>query len=141
MSTEQNKSITRRWIEQGWNQGNLAVINEIYDPNFLQHEPEPATVNSAEALKHYVGAFRNGMPDLHFSIDDLIAEGDKVVWRFTATGTHQAELWGIPPTGKKSTVTGIVEFRFANSRIAEAWVNFDTLGMLQQMGIIPVMGA
>lgn len=141
MSTEQNKSIVRRWVETGWNHGNLAVVDEIYAPDFLQHEPPPEMVHSAEALKGYVSTFRTGLPDLHFSIDDLIAEGDKVAWRFAATGTHRAAFMGIPPTGKTATVTGMVIFRFAGNKIVEAWVNFDTLGMLQQLGVIPAMSA
>ena len=139
MSAEQNKSIVRRWVENGWTQGNLALIDEIYAPNFVQHEPEPALVNSAEALKHYVSAFRSALPDLQFTIGDLIADGDEVAWRFTATGTQRGALMGIPPTNKTASVTGIVIFRFAANRIVEGWVNFDTMGMMQQLGVIPAM--
>ena len=95
-------------------------------------------VKSSEALKQYVSTYRNAFPDLHFTIDDLVAEGDKVVWRFTSKGTHQGNFMGLPPTGKTSIVTGMVLFRLENSRIVEAYVNFDTLGLLQQLGIIPM---
>ena len=142
MSIEQNKSIIRRWIEQGWNQGKIAVVDELYAADVVQHDPSsPVSVNSAEALKQYVTAFRSALPDLRFSIDDLLAEGDKVLWRFTAQGTHQGPLMGIPATGRNATVTGMVVFRFANTKIVEVWVNFDTLGMLQQMGVIPMPNA
>ena len=139
MSTEQNKSIVRRWIEQGWNQGNLAVVNELYAADVVQHDPSsPVPVTSAEALRQYVAAFKSALPDLHFSVDDLLAEGDKVMWCFTSRGTHQGPLMGIPATGRTATVTGMVLFRLVDNKIAEVWVNFDTLGMLQQMGVIPM---
>jgi steroid delta-isomerase-like uncharacterized protein len=140
MSTEQNKSIVRRWIEEGWNKHNLSVVDEIYAPNFVQHEPEPQTVNSSEALKQYVGTYLTAFPDLQLSIEDLIAEGDKVVWRFVSNGTHTGPFMGIPATGKKGVITGIVIFRLENSRIAEAWLNIDALGLLQQLGVIPMPG-
>jgi steroid delta-isomerase-like uncharacterized protein len=139
MSTEQNKSIVRRWVEDGWNKGNLAVVDQVYAPGYVQHEAAPVPVTSSEALKHYVAGYRGAFPDLHFTIDDLVAEGDKVVWRFTSTGTHDGPLMGIPPTGKRGVVSGIIIFRLEDSRIAEAWVNFDTLGLMQQIGVIPPM--
>ena len=140
MSAEQNKSIVRRWIEEGWNKHNLAVIDEVYAPNFVQHEPEPQTVNSSEALKQYVSAYLTAFPDLHLSIEDLIAEGYKVVWRFNSTGHQNGPFMGTPPTGKSGNITGLVIFRLENSHISEAWLNIDVLGLLQQVGIIPVPG-
>jgi steroid delta-isomerase-like uncharacterized protein len=140
MSTEQNKSIVRRWVEEGWNKHNLAVIDEVYVPNFVQHEPEPQTVNSSEALKQYVGAYLTAFPDLHLSMEDLIAEGDKVVWRFNSTGHQIGPFMGLPPTGRAGNITGIVIFRLEDSRIVEGWVNIDVLGLLQQVGIIPTPG-
>src|SRR5579862_3728509 len=139
MSVEQNKSILRRWIENGWNKGNLALVDELYTADLVQYDP--AKIEGREALKHYVGGFQNAMPDLHFTIDDLIAEGDKVVWRFTAQGTQTGPLMGIPPTGKQAVVTGTATFRLVESKIAEVWVNFDVFGMLQQMGVIPMPNA
>src|ERR671926_261851 len=110
MSTEQNKSIVRRWIEEGWNKHNLAVIDEVYAPNFVQHEPEPQKVNSREALKQSVDASLTAFPDLQLSIEDLIAEGDKVVWRFNSTGHQNGPFMGMPPSGKSGNNTGIVIF-------------------------------
>ncbi len=142
MSAEQNKSIVRRWIEEGWNKGNIKIIDELYAANVVQHDPSsPAVVDSAETLKHYVMAFLTALPDLRFTIEDLVAEGDKVVWRFSSRGTHQGPLMGIPPTGRIAVVTGMVLFRLENSKIGEVWVNIDTLGMLQQMGVIPMPNA
>ena len=140
MSTEQNKSIVRRWIEEGWNKGNVSVIDQFYAPDVVQHDPgSPMPVTSSAALKQYVGVFLTAIPDLHFEIDDLIAEGDKVVWRFTSRGTQTGPLLNLPPTGKSSIVTGMVFFRLTDGKIAEVWVNIDNLGLLQQLGVIPVM--
>jgi steroid delta-isomerase-like uncharacterized protein len=140
MSTEQNKSIVRRWIEEGWNKHNLAVIDEVYAPNFVQHEPEPQTVNSRAALKQYVGTYLTAFPDLQLSIEDLLAEGDKVVWRFNSIGHQTGPFMGMPPTGRTGNITGIVIFRLEDSRIVEGWVNIDVLGLLQQTGVIPMPG-
>ncbi len=140
MSTEQNKSIVRRWVEEGWNKGNPAVIDQLYAPDYIQHEPPPETVNSSDALKQYASMLLTAFPDLHLTIEDLIAEGDKVVWRLNSKGTHKGPFMGIPATGKTASITGIVIFRLENSRIMEGWVNIDTLGLLQQLGVIPVQG-
>ena len=138
MSTEQDKSIVRRWIEEGWNKGDLTVIDQVYAPDYVQHEPAPETVNSSAALKQYVGAFLTAFPDLNLSIEDLLADGDKVVWRFKSSGHQNGPFMGMPATGKTGNVTGIVIFRLENSRIVEGWVNIDVLGLLQQVGIIPM---
>jgi steroid delta-isomerase-like uncharacterized protein len=137
MSTEQNKSIVRRWVEEGWNKGNLTVIDQVYAATYVQHEPPPAMVTSSEALKQYLSGYRTAFPDLHFLIDDLVAENELVVWRFTSTGTQKGAFMRLPATGKTGTITGMVMFRFDNSRIAEGWVNIDALGLLQQLGVIP----
>jgi steroid delta-isomerase-like uncharacterized protein len=142
MSAEQNKSIVRRWIENGWNRGNVSLIDDLYTSNVVQYDPStPVEVKGSEALKQYVTAFLTALPDLQFTIEDLVAEGDKVVWRFSSHGTHQGPLMGIPATGRTATVTGMVLFRLENSKIAEVWVNIDTLGMLEQMGVIPMPNA
>jgi steroid delta-isomerase-like uncharacterized protein len=139
MSAEQNKSIVRRWVDEGWNKRNTALIDELYTANFYQHETGPETVTNREALKPFVASYLTAFPDLRFTIEDLIAEGDKVVWRFKATGTNTGSFMGGPATGKSAAITGTITFRLENSRMAEAWLNLDVLGMLQQMGIIPAM--
>ncbi len=138
MSTEQNKSIVRRWVEEGWNKHNPAVVDQLYAPDYVQHEPPPETVNSSDALKQYVSMFLTAFPDLQLTIEDLIAEGDKVVWRLNSKGTHQGLFMGIPATGKTAVVAGAVIFRLENSRIVEGWVNIGALGLLQQLGAIPM---
>jgi steroid delta-isomerase-like uncharacterized protein len=140
MTTETNKALVRRWIEAGWNGHDLTLIDTLYDPNVVQHDPSsPLPVSSSEALKQYIGGFLTAFPDLYFTIDDLLAESDKVLWRFTAEGAHTGPLIGIPPSGERAVVTGMALFRVANDKIAEVWVNFDALGMLQAIGVIPAM--
>ena len=139
MSAEQNKMSIRRWVEVAWNNGNLAVADEVYSADYLLHDPA-RPIHGPEALKQFVATFRSGYPDLHATIEDMIAEGNKVVWRYTVRGIHQGEFMGIAPTGKSITLTGILISRFADDKVVEDWNNYDALGMLQQLGVIPAMG-
>ena len=134
-----NKTVSRRFLEEVWNKGNLAVLNEIITRDHVNSGPGtlPGLPNGPEGSKQLVTVYRNAFPDVHFTIDDQIAEGDKVVTRWTAHGTHQGELVGIPATGKSSTVTGISVDRLVNGKIAESWGIFDQFGMMQQLGVIP----
>jgi steroid delta-isomerase-like uncharacterized protein len=136
MSTEKNKDVTRRWYEEVFNAGNLELINELFATSFVEHDPSNP-LPGLEGVKQLVTMYRSGFPDLHFTIEDWIAEGDKVAARFTAWGTHKGLLMGIPPTGKQATVTGIDILRFENGKITEHWGNQDLLGMMQQLGVIP----
>ncbi len=139
MSTEANVAVARRVFDELFSQGKLDAADEIYTPEHTSHDPQAPGVNGAEAMKHYIGMYRAAFPDLRVSSDDIIAEGDRVVIRWTARGTHQGELMGAPPTGKQAVVTGINIFRVKDGRIAEEWVNWDTLGLLQQLGLAPQM--
>jgi len=139
MSLESNKAVVRKWIEQGWNKHNIDIIDETYAPDFIQHGGGP-DLNSAAELKSFVADYLKAFPSLSFTIDDLVAEGDRVVWRFVGTATHDGPLMGIPASGRKAAVPGIAIFRIANDQIAEAWLNLDVLSMLQQIGAIPVAG-
>jgi len=138
MSVEQNKALLSKWIEEGWNQGNLDVVDEVYAPNFTQHDPSsPVPVTSAEALKHYVAGFRNAMPDMHFETEDLIAEGDKVVTRLTSFGRHEGDLPGAPATGNEMKMTSITIHRIAGGKLVEKWSEKDMISLLQQIGKMP----
>jgi steroid delta-isomerase-like uncharacterized protein len=139
-TVEANKAVVRRWIEEGWNRRNLGSIAELYAANVVQHDPNGPPVTSAAALKDYIAAYQVAFPDLKFSIESLVGEGDRVVWRFMSHGTHKGALMGLPPTGKQGDVAGMVEFRLAEGRIAEVWVNLDALGLFQQLGVIPTLG-
>ena len=138
--SEENKAIARRSLEEAWNKGELAVIDEIVGPNFVNHDPANPGVRGPEGLKQLVTMYRTAFPDTHFTIEDQMAEGDQVVTRWTARGTHQAELMGIAATNKQVTVTGIGIDRIVGGKIEEAWVNWDTLGLMQQLGVVPAPG-
>ncbi len=135
MSTEENKAKVRRIIEEVWNGGNLAVLDELVAPNCVFHDLS-TTFRGPEGIKRYVMMYRMAFPAVHFTIDDLIAEGERVVIRWTVTGTHQGELRGIAPTGKHVTVMGMVISRFAKGKVEEDWINFDALGLMQQLGVV-----
>jgi steroid delta-isomerase-like uncharacterized protein len=140
MSAEENKAVVRRWVEEAYNKGNVAVADAIYAPDYVLHDLT-APVRGPEALKQFATMYRTAFPDLRITLEDMIAEGDTVVWRYTARGTQHGELTGLPPTGKPVTVTGIVISRFAGGRWAEDWHSQDTLGMLQQLGAFPAPAA
>jgi steroid delta-isomerase-like uncharacterized protein len=140
MLSETNKTVSRRLFEEVWNKGNLAVLNELIANDHVNSGPGtlPGLPTGPEGAKQFVMIYRNAFPDTHFTIDEQIAEGDKVVTRWTAHGTHQGELLGIPATDKSSTVTGISVDRIVNGKIVESWGIFDQFGMMQQLGVIPM---
>jgi steroid delta-isomerase-like uncharacterized protein len=140
MSTEENKALAQRWIEEAWNKGDLTIVEELIAPNYILHDPTRPGLRGREGIKQSVAMFRTAFPDLHFTIEDQIAEGDKVVIRYMVQGTHKGPLMGITATGKQGTLTGIDIYRVADGKIEEGWSNWDTLGMLQEMGVIPVLG-
>ncbi len=139
MSTEANKALVRRYVEEVINQGNVAAIDDFNPPTYVNHLPGSPPLDVA-GVKQFVTMVRTAFPDMHQTIEDLIAEGDKVVQRATLRGTHQGEFQGIPPTGKPVSVTLMNISRIADDKIVEDWVNFDQLGMLQQLGVIPQPG-
>ena len=139
MSTEENKVNERRFVEEGWNQGNTAVFDELFAADYLGHDPS-GPLHGPEGFKQFYATYRTAFPDTHLTIEDQIAEGDTVASRWTATGTHQGPLMGIPPSGKRVRVTGMTISRYASGKIAQEWFSYDTLGMLQQLGAIPTPG-
>ena len=140
MSTEGSKALSRRVIEEIINKQNPALADELIDPNFVDHGIAGMGFKGPEGFKQYVTTFITAFPDLRLTIDDMVAEGDKVALRLTARGTHKGDFMGIAPTGKQFTVTGIVIQRIAGGKMAEGWLVNDVLGMMQQLGVIPPMG-
>jgi steroid delta-isomerase-like uncharacterized protein len=140
MSTEYNRTLGYRWAEIWNHDKDLSVIDEIVDANFVSHSSPPGLAPGREGVKQWATLFRKAFPDIASTADDVIVEGDKVVERFTGSGTHQGEFFGIPPTGKHFTTTGINIFRIENGKIVELWANSDDLGVMQQLGVIPSMG-
>lgn len=140
MSVEQNKEMFRRWIAEGWNRGELSVVDELYAPAYVSHSFPPDFPPDREGLKRFVTALRTAFPDLHWTLDDMVGEGEKVIARFTGTGTHHEAFMGIPATGKSFSVGGFLQARFEGGKWAEDWVSWDQLGMLQQLGVVPTPG-
>jgi steroid delta-isomerase-like uncharacterized protein len=141
MAAEQQRAAIRRFIEEAWNSKNLSVVDEVFASDYVFHDPtNPADVRGPDGLKQLIGMYLSAFPDVHFTIEDMIIEGDKGATRWRSTGTHRGDLPNIPATGRQSTITGITVSRFAGDRIAEDWVNWDTLGMMQNLGVIPRPG-
>jgi len=140
MSTEDNKALMRRFYEEVFNKKNLAAIDDFIDPNQVDHSAPPGVAGGLEGTKQLIGMDLTAFPDLHFTVEDMIAEGDKVVARLTARGTHKGAYMGIPPTGKQATSPAIDIVRIAGGKSVEHWLEMDTLGLLQQLGVIPAPG-
>lgn len=140
MSTAANKTIIRRFYEEVFNQRNIEAIDELVHPEFFNHDPTPAASRDPESMKQFIKIFTTAFPDHHHAIEDLIAEGDKVVMRCTLTATHQGQFPGfleIPPTGKSICQRQIHILRIQDGQVAEHWVVRDDLTMMQQLGLIP----
>ena len=142
MSAEENKALARRVSEEIYSSGgNVDVADEIYAPDFVGHDPSsPEEIRGPEGVKQFASAFRSAFPDMQSTVEDQIAEGDKVVTRYTSSGTHQGELMGIPPTGNPVEMTGIYMSRISGGKLVEEWYNPDILGLMQQLGVIPPPG-
>jgi predicted ester cyclase len=137
MSVEEDKALVRREIDEAWHKGNLTAIDEIYAANFVDHSPFPGTTPDREGIKQFISIIRDAFPDIKLTIEDLIAESDKVVERVTATGTNKGDFMGINPTNKQIIVPVITINRFAGDKIVERWSVSDQLAMMQQLGVVP----
>ena len=140
MSTEDNKALVRRAIEGIINQGNLGMADELFASDYVYAAPGTPEMRGPEGLKQLIGMYRAAFPDIQLTVGEQIAEGDTVVTRWRGTGTHQGELMGVAPTGKRVTVEGMILTRCATGKIVEEFEILDSLGMLQQLGAIPAAG-
>jgi steroid delta-isomerase-like uncharacterized protein len=140
MSTEENKAIARRWFEESGNRHNLAIVDELFTPDYVNHALGAASGGGREGEKQLIAGMFTAFPDMRFTVEDMVAEGDKVAVRYTIQGTHQGPFMGLPATGKAFTTMAIVILRFENGKIAEEWFQGDDLGMMQQLGVIPAPG-
>jgi len=138
MSSEENKALVRQYFAEIDSRRDPAIIDEFLAPDFVSHNPSPGFGTDREGQKQSFAHFLAATPDGSHVIDDMVAEGDKVVTRLTAHGTQSGELFGIPPTGKPMTMTGIVVHRIADGKIVEHWHEIDMLGGLQQLGVVPM---
>lgn len=138
-STEhENIAVVRKFFEVGPSKGNLAAADAILAPEFSLHTPLPTPGPGIEAMNNVIITCRAAFHDLHVTIDDIMADGDKVTARFTARGIHKGEFMGLPPTGKAIAMTGIEIFRVKDGKIAELWGEVNLMGLMQQLGILPV---
>jgi steroid delta-isomerase-like uncharacterized protein len=136
-----NKAVVRRWIEEVWSGGNLAVLDELIGPEYVLHgAADPTTPPGPEGAKRITAAFRDAFPDLQGVIEDLIAEGDRVVCRWTARATHRGSFAGVAATNRRVTFTGIEIVRVVNGQIVEGWDEVDLLGLLEQLDTAPTRG-
>ncbi len=139
MLVEENKGLGRRFMEASLNLVALSGIDQLVSSDFVYHHVSGRDL-STEAYKNSGVTLLNAFPDICMEIDDLFAEGNKVACRFTIKGTHKGKYQGIPPTGNKINISIIYIFRIADGKIAEVWSQFNVLGMMQQLGVIPPMG-
>jgi steroid delta-isomerase-like uncharacterized protein len=141
MTTEENMALARRWTEELWGRGNLAVADEIIAPDYVRHDAgDPFPARGPEDVKRIVSMLRVMLPDLRLELEDMIADGDKVVSRYTGIATDTRGYMGMPPTGKVIRNAAIQIFRFADGKIVESWAVRDDLGILRQLGHLPPMG-
>ncbi len=127
--------VSRIWLEI-WNEGDLDVCDEVFAPDYAGHLPMMEVTGPAQ-FKQLVGGYRSAYPDVHLTVEDVFAVGDRVAVRWVSRGTHLGEMMGIPPSGNKIEIMGISLFRIENDQVAEEWEGFDTLKMMQQVGAIP----
>jgi steroid delta-isomerase-like uncharacterized protein len=139
--SEQNKTIVRRLFDELWNKGNLPVADELIAPTYTHHDTStPDVGRGPESEKKRVTLYRTAFADMRLTIEDLIAEGETVVARWTCRGAHKGDLNGIAPTGKQIAISGVSVVRFAGGKMVEGWINWDALGMMQQLGVVPELG-
>ncbi len=136
MSTEENKALVERFVEEFWNEGNTSAADELMALDAEIHMPTGEVVD-VDGLKGFAGTFRESFPNWHSTFEELVAEGDRVAERWTGRGTHQGELQGIPPTGKRVEVPGSVFYRIVGGKIVEFRGQLDMMGLMQQLGAIP----
>lgn len=136
MSAEENKALYHRFVDE-INKGNLSGLSEFFATDYIEHGAPPGAPPGVETIIHVFAMFRTGFPDVHFTIMDLVAEGDKLATYVIGHGTHNGEFMGIPPTGKQATWSAFGINRYANGMIAEHWGLPDLMGLMQQLGVLP----
>jgi steroid delta-isomerase-like uncharacterized protein len=135
--SDRNKNVVRRLFDEVWNKGHLPVTDELFAPTYSHHDPStPDVGRGPDSERKRATLYRAAFPDLRLTIEDLVAEGDTVVARWSCRGTHKGDLSGIAPTGKQIAISGVSIARFANGHIVEGWVNWDALGLMQQLGVV-----
>jgi predicted ester cyclase len=142
MSSESQKAVVRRFVEEMLNGQNLDVAGDLFTEGFVDHDADDpdGRVSGVDGARAEVGVFLTAFPDMRVATDQILAEGDTVIYRGTVNGTHTGDFFGIPPTGKRMSVWVWQAFRFEGAKIAEAWLHIDRLALMQQLGLIPAPG-
>ncbi len=144
MSTEENKALVRRFFavlqQEAWPSGNFQALEPLLSPEYIYHDAN-TPLRGYEGFRQMMTMYRNAFPDAQFTIEDMVAEGDRVAVRFTARGTHTGELMGAPPSGKPVEVSVVTLLRVADGRFVEEWERLDTANLLQQIGALPAPAA
>lgn len=136
--SEQNKAAARRLFEEVISQGDLDAVDELFTADYQDHDPaNEEDTRGRDGVREEVGGYRAAFPDLTMNVEDQLADGDLVATRWSCRGTHRGELMGVPASGNGIQLSGITIHRFAGGQIAEGYWNWDTLGMMQQIGAIP----
>jgi len=129
-------TLSHRIFDEVWNQQNLDVAGELISADFVMHDPNSVR-NGIEAYKQFVREYRSAFPDLHFTIEDHVADDTTVATRWSCTGTHNGEIMGIPATGRRVQMTGVVFSKAVDGKFVESWSSWDALSLMQQLGVIP----
>ena len=140
MSAEDNKALVRRFVDEVQSGGNIDLIDEVCSPGFVNHSAPPGIPADREGVKIVTAMFRGAFPDSYFTLEDMVAEGDKVATRKTFHGTHGGDFMGMPPTGRVVSMGLIDIVRVSDGRVVEHWAMGDSLGLMQQLGVIPQTG-
>lgn len=136
--SEQNKTVVRRLVEELWNKGNLPVADELIAPTYTHHDAStPDFGRGPESEKKRATLYRTAFSDLRLTVEDMIAEGETVVARWSCRGAHKGDLNGIAPTGKQFVISGVSIVRFTGGKMVEGWINWDALGLMQQLSVVP----
>lgn len=139
--SEQNKTVVRRLVEELWNKGNLPVADELIAPTYTYHDAStPDFGRGPESEKKRATLYRTAFSDLRLTVEDMIAEGETVVARWSCRGAHKGDLNGIAPTGKQFAISGVSVVRFSGGKMVEGWINWDALGLMQQLSVVPELG-
>jgi steroid delta-isomerase-like uncharacterized protein len=138
MATEENKALTRRFYEEVFNNKHMAGVDAFVAPHIIDHSLPPGAPGGIESVKQAITMLLTAFPDLHLTLEDLIAEGDRIAVHWTMSGTHLGASLGMPPTGKQFTIPGVSLLRLESGKAVEAWIIQDQLSMLQQLGLAPM---
>jgi steroid delta-isomerase-like uncharacterized protein len=140
METEKNQVVVHRYIDEFWSEGKVELAEELISPAYTRTDPStPWVTGDREGVKQVMLSLRSAFPDLHFDTQELIPTGDKVIVRWTATGTHQGELLGIAPSGMSVSIMGTSIYRLSGGQMVDEYTIWDSMGMMQQLGVIPYL--